>query len=1004
MPFISALPTTRVRLANGEVEWMLDSGASLHFTNDINDFIQYRLSEEVVTVDTAETDAKMDIIGHGTVLLVVGDRALRVWPVFHVPALATRILSMGQFLQSGLVSYGSASKITLLDKKGVEFLAFVPRVHKDTLFVLRSRIGQHEDLAKIYSVTFDTMHRRMAHPSDEVMQKAGKYIKDFPQVRPETDASPCSGCSQGKMTNRSFPPSETRATEPFELIHSDLKSFPIDSYHKFRYTIVFYDDYTSHVWTQNLRTKDAALPAIKQYLALVENRFQAKVRKWMSDAGGEYTSKALTSLLRDKGIEILQSIPHMHQQNGRAERIIRTLSEKAETLQLQACLPQSWWEFALDHASHVYNRTPQRHLEWWTPHEWLTGERPSIDHFRVLGCGAYVFIPAEVRLNKLAPKSEWMTYLGSHPGGKGWIFMRSPNNVIFSATQATFDEVTFPKCPKAKSPYHTQLQTPAPAFSQSFCEKNGSCQCPPPSDDEVDRPREKTAGPSTKSTKGKQRAVAPQDVEDELPRNVPGPSRPVHEEPPQSSSSSSSEDEDKEPSPAPRTPSPVRQPQRPPPAPRAPRIRPVPQLPTRQSDRRGRPPTRPGNVYGEDRAPSQIERDMRTHRTWSRVVGDTERQRAPGPSRSRAPTRPASPVHPASDEGEQFHTAPGPEPTSEEELFGDAAWARLARDGGMAFYDLLVSKAITTNATDRDPKEWTYRDILSLPQDSLLEWKAACKRELETLDKRHVFDLVERPINRKVIDNRWVFDVKPDGRKRARLVAKGFSQVEGLDYDQIFSPVVRFETVRLILATAALKNWVAYGLDVRNAYLYGELDEEIYMKQPQGFGNPEKPTHVLRLRRALYGLKQAGLAWWRALKQSMEELGFKSLSSDAGIFVYHKDGKSVIAVIYVDDAIFIGPVDEHVLAMKEAFMKRWESRDLGVLSEFLHMRISREGSKIHLAQCAYLQTVLQRVGMQDAKSTITPLPAGYVPTPSEEQASPELRSRYQTIIGSLRSE
>src|SRR5712691_10684903 len=109
------------------------------------------------------------------------------------------------------------------------------------------------------------------------------------------------------MTNRSFPPSKTRATEPVELIHSDLKSFPIDSYHKFRYTIVFYDDYTSHVWTQNLRTKDAALPAIKQYLALVENRFQAKVRKWMSDAGGEYTSKAITSLLKDKGIEILQS-------------------------------------------------------------------------------------------------------------------------------------------------------------------------------------------------------------------------------------------------------------------------------------------------------------------------------------------------------------------------------------------------------------------------------------------------------------------------------------------------------------------------------------------------------------------------------------------------------------------------------------------------------------------------------------------------------------------------
>ena len=117
----------------------------------------------------------------------------------------------------------------------------------------------------------------------------------------------------------------------------------------------------------------------------------------------------------------------------------------------------------------------------------------------------------------------------------------------------------------------------------------------------------------------------------------------------------------------------------------------------------------------------------------------------------------------------------------------------------------------------------------------LEEWRAACEGELEALERRKVYDLTPRPKGRKVIKNHWVFDVKDDGRKRARLVAKGFGQVEGLDYDQVFSPVVRFETVCLILAMAALEGWVAYGLDVRNAYLYGELDEEIYMKQPEGF-------------------------------------------------------------------------------------------------------------------------------------------------------------------------
>jgi hypothetical protein len=172
--------------------------------------------------------------------------------------------------------------------------------------------------------------------------------------------------------------------------------------------------------------------------------------------------------------------------------------------------------------------------------------------------------------------------------------------------------------------------------------------------------------------------------------------------------------------------------------------------------------------------------------------------------------------------------------------------------------------------------------------------------------------------------------------------------------------------------------WVAYGLDVRNAYLYGELDEEIYMEQPEGFTAPgtTKEHYVLRLLRALYGLKQARLAWWRALKQSMEEMGFVSLTSDAGIFIYRRNGFLVVAVIYVDDTIFCGPNKALVIAIKEAFMRRWETRDLGEVTEFLRMRITREGRSIHLDQSAYLRVVLERCGMQNAKSAITPLTGG----------------------------
>src|SRR5258708_7070199 len=223
--------------------------------------------------------------------------------------------------------------------------------------------------------------------------------------------------------------------------------------------------------------------------------------------------------------------------------------------------------------------------------------------------------------------------------------------------------------------------------------------------------------------------------------------------------------------------------------------------------------------------------------------------------------------------------------------------------------------------------------------------------------------------------------LKTDGRKKARLVAKGFSQVEGLDYDQIFSPVVRFETVRLILATAALENWTISGVDVKNAYLYGNLDEEIYMEQPEGFRVQNLEHYVIRLKKALYGLKQAGLAWWRTLRDSMKDLGFKGLKSDAGLFIFRNEHGFVIAVIYVDDALFCGPNKALVLELKQRFMQRWECRDLGDTTEFLRMRVHRENGKICLDQIAYLETVLERCRMQNCKLAKTPLPAGYMPEP-----------------------
>ena len=258
--------------------------------------------------------------------------------------------------------------------------------------------------------------------------------------------------------------------------------------------------------------------------------------------------------------------------------------------------------------------------------------------------------------------------------------------------------------------------------------------------------------------------------------------------------------------------------------------------------------------------------------------------------------------------------------------------------------------------------------------------------------KHKVFELVNHPHDCKVIKNRWVFNVKSNGRKKACLVAKGFSQVEG-DFDQVFSPVVRFETVQLMLALAALEDWYITGLDVHSAYLYGKLNEKIYMEQLEGFAAPGLEHKVLCLWHALYGLKQAGLVWWCTLNESLQELGFECLKPEAGIFCYRKKGTNiVIGIIYVDDTLFCSPNKAVVNSIKAQFMCKWECRDLGEPKKFLHMHITCKGRTIHLDQCVYLQKVIERCGMLNAKAASTPLPAGYYALANKDPVNPELHS------------
>ena len=287
------------------------------------------------------------------------------------------------------------------------------------------------------------------------------------------------------------------------------------------------------------------------------------------------------------------------------------------------------------------------------------------------------------------------------------------------------------------------------------------------------------------------------------------------------------------------------------------------------------------------------------------------------------------------------------------------------------------------------------------------EWRSACQYELDALAKNKTWELVDLPAGRKAVKSKWVFKLKNDGRYRAHLVAKGFTQIPGIDYDETFSPVARFESLRLLLALATLEDWEIHQMDVKSAFLNGVLDEEIYMEQPIGFITTGKETKVCHLKKAIYGLKQASRAWNLQFHGLLTGIGFKRTSADAGVYTSHQqEGEgSLIVILYVDDITIMGASLEAVKRLKTQIAEKYEVTDLGEIESYLGVRILRDRPKKRLTidQSGYIRDIIERFGMTDCNPHITPLPTGADThlIKNTGQASPSDIKHYQSLIGSL---
>jgi histone deacetylase 1/2 len=249
-------------------------------------------------------------------------------------------------------------------------------------------------------------------------------------------------------------------------------------------------------------------------------------------------------------------------------------------------------------------------------------------------------------------------------------------------------------------------------------------------------------------------------------------------------------------------------------------------------------------------------------------------------------------------------------------------------------------------------------------------WVAAMDSEHQALVKNKTWHLVPLPKGKNIIDCKWVYKIKrkADGsveRYKARLVAKGFKQRYGIDYEDTFSSVVKAATIRLVLSIAVSRGWSLRQLDVQNAFLHGVLEEEVYMRQPPGYIDESRPTHVCKLDKALYGLKQAPRAWHARLCGKLEALGFKSSKADASLFYYNRGQYAMFVLVYVDDIIVASSSQDATNALLKDLERDFALKDLGDLHYFLGMEVKKSSDGLIVSQRKYAEDILKRTNMSN---------------------------------------
>ena len=835
-----------VSVGSTEDQWILDSGCSYHMSPNKDWFATYESIDGGKVLMGNNVACK--VVGIGTMRIKMHDGIVRtLTEVRHVPELRKNLISLGSLDAIGCC-YKAGGGVIRVTKGS---LVVMKGLKQHSLYVLQGStvtgIAGMASSSECDSETTKLWHMRLGHMSERGMAELSKHglLKGMKTGKLDF----CEHCVFGKQKRVKFSTAIHRTKGTLDYIHSDLWGpSRVPSKGGRRYMLTFIDDYSRKVWVYFLKHKNDVFAQFKEWKTMIEKQTGKVIKRLRTDNGLEFCEGPFNEFCKSEGIVRHHTVRKTPQQNGVAERMNRTLLEKARCMLSNAGLGKEFWAEAINMACYLVNRSPSTAIECKTPYEVWSGTRANYANLRVFGCPAY----AHVNEGKLEPRAKKCIFLGYADGVKGYRMYcaDSPSSRYFISRDVTFDESAMIKRDKP--------------LSEGVL------------DSDIDR-----------------------GVERQVERVVENEASPKDDQPTSDNEEEEGSQEDEEPN---------------------------------------------------DLRDYQLARDRVKRKT-------------------KAPER-------------------------------------------LGFAE-MVAYALSTAEDIEADEPVTYREAMACTEAS--KWSIAMEEEIESLDKNHTWELVELPKGKRAVGCKWVFKKKEgtpgkdDARFKARLVAKGFSQREGIDYNEVFSPVVKHSSIRVLLAMVAMSGLELEQLDVKTAFLHGELEEEIYMRQPEGFQVQGKEDHVCRLKKSLYGLKQSPRQWYKRFDMFMHGIGYCRSEFDS--CVYHKrlpGGMMVYLLLYVDDMLIASSNMLEIQKLKALLNGEFEMKDLGEARKILGMEIvrDRKAGTLYLSQKRYIEKVLERFGMKDAKAVGTPLASHFklsakLAPRTREEVEHMGRVPYASAVGSV---